>query len=354
MAKSVYTRRYSAVGIMLAIAITVGAALSGWYYQHRSNSTPLSDDAVLTANAVNIAPAVAGRITSILVKDNQRIKKGDLLFLLDPAPYEVVVDKAKAELQLAEALRDAQRRVIVAEQSNTAIASEQVARAKTNLSLTEAALARLKPLGPKGYVTAQQIDDARTARDDARTSLEQAMHQKAAAEALVTTLDESEAVVKARKAALDIAEYELAETKVYAPTDGLVVGLTTSAGEVVAPGESLFTLIDTRNWYASATFPETELEHIAIGDCSKVYVLANRSKPISGRVESIGWGVISEDLINLPRNLPYVPKSLNWVRIAQRFPVQIKLDNPPNSLMRVGASAVVLIQHGEQCDNAEK
>ncbi|MBO2583514.1 multidrug transporter subunit MdtN [Shewanella algae] len=350
MANSAYVRRYSAIGIVLATVIIVGAIFSVWRYTKLNKENPLSEDAVLTADVVNVASMVAGRVVKIAVSDNQRVAKGDLLFELDHEPYSLVVEQARADLKLAEALRDAQSRTIKAELSNAAIANEQVRRARTNLALAEGALARIQPLAGKGYITAQQLDDARTVRDDAQTSLEQALHQSAAAEALVTTLDESEALVAARRAALAIAEHELAATQVRSPHDGLVVGLNISTGEIVAPGQSLFTLIDTSNWYASATFPETELANIAVGDCAQVYVLADSSNIILGRVDSVGWGVISEELINLPRNVPYVPKSLNWVRIVQRFPVRIRLNNPPASLLRVGASAVAVIKHNEGCN----
>jgi multidrug efflux system membrane fusion protein len=223
--------------------------------------------------------------------------------------------------------------------------------ARNNLKLAESTLARLLPLESKGYVTNQQVDTARTAKRDAQTSLEQALRQADAASALVTTLDATQALVEARQAALAIAERALAQTQVYAPHDGLVVGLHVSSGEIIAPGQALFTLIDTQHWYAVATFPETELSHIAIGDCARVYVLSDRAKPIKGKVESIGWGVVSEDMINLPRGLPYVPKSLNWVRIEQRFPVQIELTNPPPNLMRMGASAVTIVHQGARCGN---
>ena len=352
MAKSAYARKYTVTGVILTLAIVVGAVLSGRLYVQRAANNPMSEDAVLTASLVNVAATIAGRVVTIAVADNQRVAEGDLLFALDPEPYKLAVAQVKADLQLAEATRDAQRRTISAEQSNAVVASQQVERARANLALAEATLARLLPLAPKGYVTAQQVDDARTARDDAQTSLDQALGQAEAADALVTTLDASEALVDARRAALAIAERELAATEVRAPHDGLVVGLTVSTGEIVAPGQSLFTLIDTEHWYASATFPETELSRILIGDCASVYVLADRSRPVGGRVESIGWGVISEDLVNLPRGVPYVPKSLKWVRIIQRFPVRIRLDNPPASLMRVGASAVAVVRHGEGCGNS--
>lgn len=349
MAQSAYSHRRSLLGSTIGALIIVGAVAAGWVYFRQAELNPLSEDAVLTANIVNIAATVAGRIIDIPVAENQKVTRGELLFTIDPEPYRLAVDQARADLKIAEATRDAQRRTINAEQSNAGIAAEQVNRAKTNLALAEQTLARLTPLLPKGYVTAQQVDDARTARDDARVSLAQAIKQSAAADSLVSNLDASEALVEARRAALAIAERSLANTEVRSPHDGRVVGLTVSTGQIVAPGQSLFTLIDTENWYASASFRETELRSIKVGDCARVYVLADRSVAIAGSVEGIGWGVVSEDLLNLPRSLPYVPKSLNWVRIEQRFPVRIRLSDPPENLMRMGASAVAIVRHGDGC-----
>lgn len=229
------------------------------------------------------------------------------------------------------------------------IAGEQVTRARTNLALAEQTLARLEALRPKGYVSAQQVDDAMTAKRDAEVSLRQALQQAAAADALVTSAAAAQALVDANRAALAIAERGLADTKVTAPNDGRVVGLSVSPGEFVITGQTVFTLINTQAWYASAAFVETELANIKAGDCATVYALSDRSKAITGKVEGIGWGVASEETINIPRSLPYVPKTLDWVRIAQRFPVRIRLLDPPENLMRVGASAVVQIDHGKSC-----
>lgn len=349
MAPSAYSRRHNPVGYILAGLIVAGAVTAGWVYLKRAESNPLSEDAVLTANIVNIASTVPGRIVTLEVAENQKVAKGDLLFAIDPVPYRLAVEQARADLMIAEAARDSQKRTISAEQSNAVVADQQVTRARTNLALAEQTLARLLPLLPKGYVTAQQVDDARTARDDARTSLSQAIKQAEAAGSLVSTLDASEALVASRRAALAIAERGLANTEIRAPHAGRVVGLAIASGEIVVPGQSVFTLIDTDAWFASASFRETELPAIEVGDCARVYALADRSIPISGRVEGIGWGVVSEDLLNLPRGLPYVPKSLNWVRIAQRFPVRIRLLDPPENLMRMGASAVAIVHHGERC-----
>ena len=349
MAGSAYSRKKSWVGIVVAVLVVIATIAVAREYLARAKDNPLSEDAVLTATVVNIASAVPGRIAAIEVVENQKVAKGDLLFVIDPEPYELAVMQARADLKLAEATRESQGRSVEAEQSNAAVASAQITRARTNLALAEQTLARLTPMLPKGYVTAQQVDDARTARDDAQTSLEQAIKQSQAADTLVGNIEATEAVVDARRAALALAERSLANTEVRAPHDGRVVGLTNATGEFVVSGQSLFTLIDTRTWYASASFPETEIPFINVGDCASVYVLADRSAVVRGKVQGIGWGVISEDMVNLPRGLPYVPKSLNWVRIAQRFPVRIQLDNPPEELMRMGASAVAIVHREEDC-----
>lgn len=337
------------LGAIVALAIVAMAVFLGWRYMIQSEDNPMSEDTVLQANLVNISSIVPGRINHLAVSENSRVKRGDLLFSIDPVSYQLAVDQAKADLEMAEAALETQRRTILAETSNDEVAAEQAARARTNLELATQTLERLTALRPKGYVTAQQVDDAATAKRDAEISLKQAIAQAAAANALVSTADEAEALVKARQAALALAERNLEDTEIRAPHNGLVVGLSTAAGEFVISGQSVFTLIDTEHWYASAAFVETELPNIGIGDCATVYAMADRSVPIRGKVEGIGWGVISEEAVAVPRNLPYVPKTLNWVRVSQRFPVRIALDDPPQNLMRVGASAIAIVHQQKRC-----
>jgi multidrug efflux system membrane fusion protein len=350
MDKNSYKKKQiNPVGLIIFVLAVAGAVYMTWYFLRQSELNPHSEDAILAANLVNIAATVPGRINEINVVENQRVKKGDFLFSVDPKPLSLLVDQTKADLQIAMAAMDAQRRTLRAETQNALIADQQVARARTNLDLTEATLKRLEALSPKGYVTKQQVDDARTLRDDARISLSQANQQADAANALVGTLDSSEALVSARQAALALAEHNLENSKVYAPHDGLVVGLLNSSGQIIIPGQSVFTLIDTSAWYATATYPETELNNIRIGDCATVRIMANDKITVKGKVDSIGWGVSTEELINIPRNLPFIPKSLNWVHIAQRFPVRVKLIDPPAELTRSGASAVVTVHNGNAC-----
>ncbi len=341
--------RIRTAGIVVSLVAVGGAAFLGWRFLARADSNPLSQDAVLTAAIVNISSAVPGRIAEIGVRENQSVRKGEVLFALDPTTYRLAVDQAAADLKVAEASYADARRAVSAETSNAVIAEDQITRAQSNLDLATQTLSRLEALRPKGYVSAQQVDDAMTAKRDAEVSLSQALKQREAADALVSDAAAAAALVEARKAALAIAEQGLIDTVVRAPFDGKVAGLQVTTGEYVLPGQAVFTLIDTSAWFASATFLETELPSIEAGDCATVYALADRTRAISGRVEGSGWGVLSEDLIDVPRSLPLVPKNLDWVRIAQRFPVRIHLIEPPEALMRIGASATAIVHHGPDC-----
>lgn len=337
------------VGGVISIAIIAGTGLLAYRSHLISVANPLSDDATLSADVVQIALSVAGRVTAVHVRENDLVAKGDLLVELDDTPYRLALEQARADLAIATAAGADQARNIRAEEANAAIAQEQVNRANANLKLASQTLDRLLPMQSKGYVSKQQIDDARTAQRDAEVSLNEALRQLDAAEALVGDEAAVQATVRAREAAVAIAEHELANTRIHAPTAGRVVGLTTSAGDFVLPAQVMFTLIDTQSWFASANFPETVLPTITVGDCATVYALADRQRAIPGRVEGIGWGVASKDVINLPSVVPIVPKSLDWVRVQQRFPVRIRLQDPPADLMRMGASALVIVHDDGGC-----
>lgn len=342
-------RRLRVFGAFAGIAIIAVAALFVWRFLAAVDNNPLSQDATLTAQSIPVSASVAGRITQMHVSANQAVRQGDLLFTLDAAPYRLAQEQTAADLRIAEAALADRRRAVSAEQSNAVIAEEQIVRARSNLALTTQTLSRLEALRPKGYVSAQEVDTARTARQDAEVSLRQARQQRSAADALVGSLSAAEALVDARRAALAIASRALADAEVRAPFNGKVSAVNTGVGEYVLPGQSAFTLIATQEWFAVAPFVETELNAITVGDCAVVYALADRTVVIRGTVDSISWGVASESVINLPRTLPVVPKSLDWVRIAQRFPVRIRLIDPPDHLMRVGASATAMVRHGQRC-----
>lgn len=328
---------------LIGIAILVGAVILGLISMRRTLLNPLSEEAVLETQVVHVAASVPGRINAIAVKDNAPVRRGQLLFSIDPTVYQLRVEQARAQLASIQATGGSQKQTSAAAAYNARIADEQVARARSNLALATNTLNRLLPLLPNGYVSKQQVDEATTAKRNAEISLKEAYKQSAAAYALILGPGAANAQVVSARAGVAIAEQELANTRVLAPFDGRVGGLTVAPGEFVIPGQSVFTLIDTAHWHASALYRETELKHIKVGSCATVYVMADSSRPVRGRVESIGSGVTPTDTINLPRNLPIVQKSLNWVRVEQRFPVRIALIDPPQSLMRIGASATVVV-----------
>ncbi len=342
-------RAAAVVGALLALGIV---AVSGWFVWRglaEARKNPLSDDATIGADVARIAASIPGRVKAIHVRENDLVAKGDLLVELDDVPYQLAVDQAKADLDIAIAANRDQERSIRAQQANVAIADEQVSRAQSNLNLADQTLKRLLPMKDGGYVSAQQIDDAKTARQNATISFNEALKQRDAAEALVSETEGSISLVNARRAALAIAENELQNTRIVAPTDGHVVGMTTAEGNVVLPAQSLFVLIDTTRWYVDANYIETVLPGIEEGDCATVYALSDRERAIRGRVEGIGWGIASKDLIELPTSLPIVPKSLDWVKVQQRFPVRLLLEDPPPDLMRVGASALAIVHTDDSC-----
>jgi multidrug efflux system membrane fusion protein len=336
-------------GKIISFAIIAIGVAMGIYVAHISSIRPSTDDATIDADVVHVASAVGGRIIELPVTENAKVSKGDLLFRIDPEPYRLAVEQAKAELGVVVGTLDSRRRTIATDKSNATIASEQIKRAQTNLELATRTVERLRPLVAKAYVPTQQFDQAQTAQRDAVTSLQQAREQEVAALEAVGTEEAAVATVQARQAALAIAERALDDTVVRAWHDGRVVGLTVLSGEMVVPSQALFTLINTEEWFAVANFRETDLRAIAVGDCATVFSMIDRSQPIKGVVEGIGWGVLDEERINLPRSVPYVQRSMNWVRVAQRFPVRVRLENPPEHLMRLGASAVVEVKHGNSC-----
>jgi len=330
------------IGLVIAIASIGSAAVATYFVLQEIDQSPRTDVAEISAPTVHVSATVPGRIVSVAVRNNAAVQKGDVLFQVDPEPYQLRLNQAQAELRAAQSEVEQGGRNIATEQTNADVADKQIERARINVDLAKQTLDRLEPLLPKGYVTAQQVDQARTAYNDAQVSLAQALQQSQGANQIIGTLDTRKAQVDVAQAAVALAQRDLDNTTVRAPFDGKVTGLEVAPGEYVVTAQSVFTLIDTSHWEAVAFFRETELDAIRLGSAADVFVMADRSQRITGEVESIGWGVRSEESANI-LGLPIVSSSLNWVRVAKRFPVYVKLHEPPQELMRIGASAIVIV-----------
>ena len=334
---------------LISLAIVLLALAIALYTLHESTVRPTSNDSSIDADVVHVASEVGGRVIEIPVSENSRVSKGDLLFQIDPVPYRLAVAQAEADLSFAEAQLDTRRRFVSTQRSTAVIARQTTKTAQENHDLSARTLERLRPLAADGFVPKQQLDQAEVNARDTATALSQAQVQEAAATEAIDNDAAAIAAVNARKAALAIARRHLDDTTVRAKHNGLVAGLAISSGEMVAPSQSLFTLINTDEWFAVANFRETDLSAIAIGDCATVFSMIDRRTAIKGMVQGIGWGVVDQDRVNLPHSVPYVERSLNWVRVAQRFPVRVRLEEPPQQLAHLGATAVVQIKHGQAC-----
>jgi membrane fusion protein, multidrug efflux system len=330
------------LGVLVSLLALAGVLVTVVLATRRIDQRPRTDDAYLQADLVHMAPEVSGRIIELDVRDNQAVHKGDVLFRIDPEPYKMRVDQARAAVRGLEAKLGLTADQVAAQTSKADAAASGISTAEAQRALATSTLARMEPLLGHGFVTAQQVDQARTAQRTAQLGLQQARLQADEARQAIINTKPTEAELEGGQATLALAERDLNKTVVRAPCDGRITALDIAAGEFAVTGHPLFTIIDTEHWYAIGNFRETDLAGIEPGQHATVYVLAQPSRPVSGKVDSLGWGVAS-DVSATFGGLPHVERTLNWVRIAARFPVRVLLDAPPDDLMRYGATAVIVI-----------
>ncbi len=390
------------VGAVFSAAIVTGAVALGLVVMYHTNRYPRTDDAEIVANFIGIAPQVEGPLVRLAVHDNQFVKQGDLLFEIDDRPYQYALERAISDQAALEGQIEDERRRIAAlvsavsvsqaniqgteadvtrsaatvDQARADVANAEQAgsRAKAEWTYANNNLHRIEPLLSKQFVTVDQVDRARTTEVAQAQALKQAESQLQLAQAglqsalaqqvrsramlvqsnaqheqaqhAVTTLEPLVNQRGARASALKNARYNLDNCRVYAPFDARVTNLTISEGAYAHVGQQMFTLIDARVWWAVANFREGQLQHIAPGMRVDVYVMSKPDVHFSGVVDSIGFGVTPDaDLVGrLEPGLPDVQRTLNWVHLASRYPVRIRVENPPADLFRVSESAVVVMR----------
>jgi multidrug efflux system membrane fusion protein len=332
------------LGRLVAVASIAAALGLGAYAMQRLDRRPRTHDAFLYADSAGLAPDVSGRIVKLYMRDNQRVAAGEKLVEIDAEPFELRLRMARAQVAALQAQIALTTRQVAAQSSGADAAATQIERARSQLALAQDTVGRLVPLLSKGYVTAQQVDEARTSERTAQSALTTAIQQAQQARQAVGDTESLVAQLAGAQAAVALAERDLRNATLCAPFDGLVVGLDIAEGEYAATGHPLFTLIKAHEWYAIGNFRETELPAIAIGDPATVWPMADNDHPLGGHVESIGWGVRPEDAGG--PSLPGVGRTLSWVVVAQRFPVRVRLDDPPEAAMRIGATVSVLVRHG--------
>jgi multidrug efflux system membrane fusion protein len=189
-------------------------------------------------------------------------------------------------------------------------------------------------------VSAQaQYQQTKAAMEQSHAQLDQSQHS-------VLTLDPLTAQREGRDSAIRTAQYNLNNCRIYAPFDARVTNMTISQGAYAHTGQQVFTLIDTRTWWAVANFRETQLHHIHPGMRAYVYVLSRPNVKYDGIVDSVGFGVQPDSTLvgSFAPGLPDVQRSLNWVHLATRFPVRVRIVAPETEPFRLSESAVVVIR----------
>lgn len=383
------------IGILIICAAIAIALFTFW----RTNVEPRTDDAWVFANLIGIAPEVEGPVVKLYVKDNQFVKAGDVLFEVEPEPYEYALQRALSEQQTLEkqiynenrviagqrAAIEAARASVFTSQAHVSGSEADINAARASVTRAQAALTqsqaeyhfatdtlrRLEPLLTKQFVTVEDIDQARTRQRTAEQEVEQARSQLQAAQAQLeaaqagrnqagSALQQSHAQLaqsqqsvttalplvaerEARAAAVRQAEYNLGRCKVLAPFDARVTDLTISEGAYAHIGQRVFTLIDVRHWWLVGNFRESQLKYIRPGMKADLYVMSKPDVRFTGTVDSIGYGVSPQET-SLGGTLPDVQRSLAWVHLASRFPVRVLVDRPSPDLFRVGESGFVIVR----------
>ena len=276
---------FIATAIVFTVAILIGRVLWVHYMDE-----PWTRDGRVRAEIVNVAPDVSGAVVDLPVKDNQLVKKGDLLMQIDPSHFQIAVEQAQAA----------------------------VAARKAELQM-------------------KRDDAARRADMDAlvvsKESRENATHTASAAAASY----------QQALAALDAAKLNLARTRVVSPVDGYVTNLSVFRGDYASAGAAKLAIVDSHSFWVYGYFEETKLPHVRIGDKAEMRLMSGGT--LQGHVESISRGIYDRDNPQSHELLADVNPTFNWVRLAQRVPVRVKIDAVPDGVvLAAGITCTVIVK----------
>jgi len=278
--------------LAVVLALLVAAVWAGWWSWEEQHRFPHSRDAYVRANVVGIAAQVDGPITELLVRDNQRVRKGEILFRIERAPYEAIAARAAGKVGRAEAeVYDAQQ-----------------------------ILQRSERLARDQFVSREKRDSD------------------------LASLRAAQAELELARADLWAAELNLSYTEVPAPADGSVTNFLVRVGTYVRRGQELFALVEDRDWWVTANFMETYVRDIRPGQRAWITVDMYPGRAFTGVVEGVSAGIEQVDGETAGYGLARVSQTLDWVRLAQRFPVRVTfLERPDDLPLRSGANAEVTI-----------
>ncbi len=318
--------------ITIAMVLALAALLGGFAFIHFSGLSRSTENAYINADVVNVASQVSGRIIAVHVKDNQLVHKGDALFDIDPEPFTIALQRAQADMALA-------RQNARQDNAEVSVARAQIAQTESDLANARASYERDKELVAKHFLSQQSLDDAQTRSQSLQAAFEQARAKLTKALSAPEKPEQRGDVLKAQ-AAIAQAKLDLEHTHVTATQDGQISNLTLTAGSLVGVGMPLFALIAQDSFHIDANFKETELVGIHPGEDVDIKIDMYPGQHFKGTVESLSGGTGTAFSLLPPQNA-----TGNWVKIAQRVPVRIKLaPTDAEHPLRIGATATVSVQ----------
>ena len=304
--------------------------LGGGYYWLTGGTSVSTDDAQIKQDIVSVSPQVNGQVVQVLVRNGMHVKKGDLLFRIDPQPYQVALEQAQAQLAAAQ-LQTRQLR------TQAAGTGADITGAQANLAIKRNALGRQEALLKQGFTTRADYEDALNEVKTAEQQLADAKARAANAEAAIAP-GEQPSIAQAQ-AAIDKARLELARTAVRAPMDGVVENSDDlQVGRMAVTGVGMLSVVHSKNAWVEANFKEKDVGRMVPGQRAKIIVDAYSGTAFRAHVESIGAGTGSEFSL-----LPAQNANGNWVKVTQRVPVRIAFDSTPSKPMIAGLSVTATV-----------
>jgi multidrug resistance efflux pump len=319
----------------LTALIVLAAALVAHALWKRYMYSPWTRDARVRADVVRVAPDVSGIVTAVAVRDNQLVRKGEVLFAIDPARFRYAVEQAEANLAAAEAAARAAG-------AGTDAASAAISARRADYEKAAEQSERRQKM-PGAVISAEMRSDAAATANAARASLHQA---EAAHHQATAAREQAVAAVQQASAALDRAKLDLERTEVRAPVDGYVTNLDIHVGDYAAAGAPRLALIDSHSYWIYGYFEETKLPYVHVGDDVEIRLMAGGAE-LRGRVESIARGIGDVDNPTGANLLADVTPTFSWVRLAQRVPVRIAIDAehlPDGVTLAAGMTATVVLR----------
>ena len=328
-------RRYGRLALMLSVPLLL--ALVGGYFWLTSGRYVSTDNAYVQQDKVSVSAEVAGPVVEVAVRENQRVRRGDLLFRIDPRPYRIALEQANA--QIAAANVSVHR--LEAESAGT---GADIQGAGANVTFAQRAFERQAELMRRGFTTRARYDEALHAVQEAKERLANAQADARIKQAaLADAPAAAQPAVASAMAARDKALLDLKRTEVRSPIDGYVTQTERlMVGAAVVPGLPVVTVVRSEQAWVEANYKETDLDKMAPGQPAEIRLDAYPSTRIKGHVASIGRGTGSEFSI-----LPAQNASGNWVKVTQRVPVRIAIDENPGRPMIAGLSAEVKVDTKE-------